>query len=107
MGGAKTWAALRWPSNEAVALLPALRWSSQVRSFGLSVKAKLLLGWVAAILTMDQATKFIVDQTIPLLEAAKDDHETFLAYSYRGCALTCLGRYADGTKDIQKALEDG
>jgi tetratricopeptide (TPR) repeat protein len=48
----------------------------------------------------------LLDQTIPLLEAAKDDHETFLAYSYRGCALTCLGRYADGTRDINKALED-
>ena len=32
----------------------------------MSVKTKLLLGWVAAILTLDQATKFIVDQTIPL-----------------------------------------
>jgi signal peptidase II len=32
----------------------------------LSVKTKLLLGWVVAILILDQATKFIVDQTIPL-----------------------------------------
>ena len=32
----------------------------------MSVKTKLLLGWVAAILILDQATKFIVDHTIPL-----------------------------------------
>ena len=32
----------------------------------MSVKAKLLLGWVGAILVLDQATKFIVDHTIPL-----------------------------------------
>ena len=32
----------------------------------MSVKTKLMLGWVAAILILDQATKFIVDQTIPL-----------------------------------------
>jgi class 3 adenylate cyclase/tetratricopeptide (TPR) repeat protein len=47
----------------------------------------------------------LLDQTIPLLEAAKDNHETLLAYSYRGCALTCLGRFADGLADMNKALE--
>jgi tetratricopeptide (TPR) repeat protein len=47
----------------------------------------------------------LLDQTIPLLEAAHDNHETLLAYSYRGCALTCLGRFADGLIDMNKALE--
>jgi len=28
-----------------------------------------------------------------------------LAYSYRGCALTCLGRFADGLTDMDKALQ--
>jgi tetratricopeptide (TPR) repeat protein len=46
----------------------------------------------------------LLDQTIPLLEAAKDNHEMLLAYSYRGCALTCLGRFADGLADMNKAL---
>jgi len=32
----------------------------------LSAKSKLLFGWLAAILILDQLTKFIVDHTIPL-----------------------------------------
>jgi tetratricopeptide (TPR) repeat protein len=47
----------------------------------------------------------LLDQTIPLLEVAKDNHETLLAYSYRGCALTCLGRFSEALADMNKALE--
>jgi signal peptidase II len=32
----------------------------------LSAKSKLLFGWLAAIIILDQLTKFIVDRTIPL-----------------------------------------
>ena len=37
-----------------------------MRSFFLTKKSKLILGWVAFILIADQLTKFIVDRTMPL-----------------------------------------
>jgi signal peptidase II len=37
-----------------------------MRSFFLTKKSKLILGWVACILIADQLTKFIVDRTMPL-----------------------------------------
>jgi signal peptidase II len=46
--------------------LSPLRCSSQIGSFRLSVKSKLVFGWVTIILIADQLTKFIVDQTMPL-----------------------------------------
>ncbi len=45
------------------------------------------------------------DEAIPLLEAAKEQHEILMAYSYRGCVRTYLGRYAAGISDINGALE--
>ena len=47
----------------------------------------------------------LFDETIPLLEATKNRHEMLFAYSYRGGARTCLGRYAAGMSDINGALE--
>jgi signal peptidase II len=46
--------------------LSPLRCSSQIGSFRLTAKSKLVFGWVTVILIADQLTKFIVDQTIPL-----------------------------------------
>jgi class 3 adenylate cyclase/tetratricopeptide (TPR) repeat protein len=47
----------------------------------------------------------LLDEAIPLLEAAKNRHEMLFAYIYRGGARTCLGRYAGGMSDINGALE--
>jgi tetratricopeptide (TPR) repeat protein len=47
----------------------------------------------------------LLDQTIPLLEAAKNRHEALNNYIYRGITRTCLGRYAAGMSDINGALE--
>jgi signal peptidase II len=46
--------------------LSPLRCSSQIGSFRLSIKYKLVFSWVTVILIADQLTKFIVDQTMPL-----------------------------------------
>lgn len=64
-----------------------------------------VLGVTFAVQGRFREALHLLDQTIPLLEAAKDNHETLLAFSYRGCALTCLGRFADGLADMNKALE--
>ena len=39
------------------------------RSKGVSVKWKIVIGWVAAIVVIDQLTKIIVDHTMPLDKA--------------------------------------
>lgn len=46
--------------------LSSLCGSAQVRSFCLTRKSKLVLGWVSCIVFADQLTKFIVDRTMPL-----------------------------------------
>ncbi len=71
---------------------------------GLMATPGCVLGVTFAVQGRFRESLRLLDQTIPLLEAAKDNHETLLAYSYRGCALTCLGRYADGLADMNKAL---
>ena len=72
---------------------------------GLMATPGCVLGVTFAVQGRFRECLHLLDQTIPLLKAAKDDHETFLAYSYRGCALTCLGRYAEAKLDMNKALE--
>ena len=44
----------------------ALREGVERRSRGVSVKWKIVIGWVAAIVVIDQLTKIIVDRTMPL-----------------------------------------
>jgi len=46
----------------------------------------------------------LLDQAIPLLEAAKNRHEMLFAYIYRGGARTCLGDYPAGLSDLNGAL---
>ena len=72
---------------------------------GLMATPGCVLGVTFAVQGRFRESLHLLDQTIPLLEAAKDNHEILLAYSYRGCALTCLGRFADGLADMNKALE--
>ncbi len=73
---------------------------------GLLATPGCVLGVTFAVQGRFRESLRLLDQTIPLLEAAKDNHETLLAYSYRGCAKTCLGRFAAGLSDMNKALED-
>lgn len=47
----------------------------------------------------------LLDQAIPLLEAANNRHEMLFAYMYRGSARACLGDYTDGLSDLNGALE--
>jgi class 3 adenylate cyclase/tetratricopeptide (TPR) repeat protein len=47
----------------------------------------------------------LLDQAIPLLEAANNRHEMLFAYMYRGSARACLGDYSDGLSDLNGALE--
>jgi signal peptidase II len=46
--------------------LRALRRGAQRRSGGLSAKWKLVSGWLAAIIVLDQLTKFIIDRVMNL-----------------------------------------
>ena len=46
----------------------------------------------------------LLDQAIPLLEAANNRHEMLFAYMYRGSARACLGDYSDGLSDLNGAL---
>lgn len=64
-----------------------------------------VLGVTLAVQGRFKESLHLLDESLPHLEAAKEHHEILLAYSYRGCALTCLGRHADGTADINYALE--
>ncbi len=64
-----------------------------------------VLGVTLAVQGRFKESLQLLDEAIPHLEVAKEHHEILLAYSYRGCARTCLGRYADGTSDINTALE--
>lgn len=73
---------------------------------GLLATPGCVLGVTFAVQGRFRESLRLLDQTIPLLEAARDNHETILAYSYRGCALTCLGRFAVALSDMNKALED-
>ena len=47
----------------------------------------------------------LLEQVVPLLEAAKNYHELLFAYIYRGGARTALGDYAAGAADIDGALK--
>ena len=64
-----------------------------------------VLGVTLAVQGRFKESLHLLDEALPHLEVAKEHHEILLAYSYRGCALTCLGRHADGTADINYALE--
>jgi signal peptidase II len=46
--------------------LPALRAGVEQRSLNLSGKVKLVLGWLAVILISDQASKLVIERTMPL-----------------------------------------
>lgn len=46
----------------------------------------------------------LLDQAIPLLEAANNRHEMLFAYMYRGSSRACLGNYSDGLSDLNGAL---
>jgi tetratricopeptide (TPR) repeat protein len=47
----------------------------------------------------------LLDQAIPLLEAANNRHEVLFAYMYRGSSRACLGNYSDGLSDLKGALD--
>lgn len=47
----------------------------------------------------------LLDQAIPLLEAANNRHEVLFAYMYRGSSRACMGDYANGLSDLNGALE--
>lgn len=47
----------------------------------------------------------LLEQVVPLLEAAKNYHELLFAYIYRGGARTALGDFAAGSADIEGALK--
>jgi class 3 adenylate cyclase/tetratricopeptide (TPR) repeat protein len=47
----------------------------------------------------------LLDQAIPLLEAANNRHEVLFAYMYRGSSRACLGYYSDGLSDLKGALD--
>ncbi len=47
----------------------------------------------------------LLEQAIPLLEAAKNHREILFAYIYRGGARTALGDFAGGSADITHALK--
>ena len=47
----------------------------------------------------------LLEQVVPLLEAAKNYHELLFAYIYRGGARTALGDFAAGSADIDGALK--
>jgi class 3 adenylate cyclase/tetratricopeptide (TPR) repeat protein len=47
----------------------------------------------------------LLDQAIPLLEAANNRHEMLFAYIYRGASRTCLGDYSAGSSDLKSALK--
>jgi tetratricopeptide (TPR) repeat protein len=47
----------------------------------------------------------MLNQSIPLLEREKSQHETLFAYVHRGIAQTCLGHYPAGLSDVNRTLE--
>ena len=55
-----------WRRRIASHRLRSLRRGPQSRSVGLSVKWKLVIGWLITIIVLDQLTKLIVDRTMAL-----------------------------------------
>jgi class 3 adenylate cyclase/tetratricopeptide (TPR) repeat protein len=70
----------------------------------MAVPASVIAQALSAQGNFKESLKFF-DDAVPLLEAAKEQHELLMAYSYRGCVRTYLGRYAAGMSDINGALE--
>ena len=64
-----------------------------------------VLGVTLAVQGRFKESLQLLDEAIPNLEVAREHHEILLAYSYRGCARTCLGQYAAGISDMSNALE--